>query len=91
MQYDVPRSLTAYVHRVGRTARAGRVGEAWTLYSHAEARWLWKDVAGKDVKGIKRAGAVEMVKVSVEDEELREKLAEVVEGVRENVFGGKKR
>ena len=91
VQYDVPRSLTAYVHRVGRTARAGRVGEAWTLYSHSEARWLWKDIAGKDVKGIKRAEAVEKVRMSVEDEELREKLAEVVEGVRESVFGGKKR
>jgi ATP-dependent RNA helicase DDX51/DBP6 len=91
VQYDVPRNLTAYVHRVGRTARAGRIGEAWTLYSHSEARWLWKEIAGKDVKGIKRAEAVEKVRLSVEDEELREKLAEVVEGVRERVFGGKKR
>lgn len=91
VQYDVPRSLTAYVHRVGRTARAGRVGEAWTLYSHSEARWLWKEIAGKDVKGIKRAEGVEKVRVSVEDEEARERLAEVVEGVRESVLGGKRR
>jgi hypothetical protein len=52
---------------------------------------LWKEIAGKDAKGIKRAEAVEKVKMSIEDEELREKLAEVVEGVRESVFGGKKR
>ena len=93
IQYDVPRSLTAYVHRVGRTARAGRGGEAWTLYAHSEARWFFKSVAGAGVKGVKRAEAVEKVKVDIEDDDgvLRERLREVVEGVRGEVFGGGKK
>lgn len=50
VNYDVPRSVTGYVHRVGRTARAGRAGEAWTLVEGREAAWFWNVVArGPDV------------------------------------------
>ena len=31
INFEMPRDLTAYVHRVGRTARAGRSGHAVTL------------------------------------------------------------
>lgn len=34
----VPKELTAYVHRVGRTARAGRAGVAVTLVSEGQRR-----------------------------------------------------
>ena len=37
VSYDVPVDLAKYVHRVGRTARAGRVGDAWTLVEEQEA------------------------------------------------------
>ncbi len=37
VNYDVPHEPDAYVHRVGRTARAQRRGEALTLYSREEA------------------------------------------------------
>jgi ATP-dependent RNA helicase RhlE len=47
INYDVPGCPEDYVHRVGRTARAGAAGEAWTLMSPAETaqlrgieRWL---------------------------------------------------
>lgn len=54
VSYDVPRSVTAYVHRVGRTARAGRAGKAWTLTERKSAGWFWHVVAkgepGKDPK-----------------------------------------
>lgn len=81
------------MHRSGRTARAGRRGEAWTLYSHSEARWFFKTVAGGSVGGVKRKEAVEKVRVSVDDEDgvLRERLREVVEGVKGVVFGGGKK
>lgn len=38
ISYDVPIDIRKYVHRVGRTARAGRHGDAWTLVEEQEAR-----------------------------------------------------
>jgi ATP-dependent RNA helicase RhlE len=47
INYDMPGCPQDYVHRVGRTARAGAAGEAWTLMDPAETaqlrgieRWL---------------------------------------------------
>ncbi|KXX73603.1 ATP-dependent RNA helicase dbp6 [Madurella mycetomatis] len=54
VNYDLPISETSYVHRVGRTARAGRKGCAWTLVEHSEARRFWRDFAGEG-KGRSRA------------------------------------
>jgi ATP-dependent RNA helicase DDX51/DBP6 len=34
--YDAPVDTRKYVHRVGRTARAGRHGDAWTLVENQE-------------------------------------------------------
>ena len=45
INYDMPHSVTSYVHRVGRTARAGRDGMAWTLFTSTEARWFWNEIA----------------------------------------------
>lgn len=44
INYDIPISLTSYVHRVGRTARAGKEGTATTLVAHREARWFWNEI-----------------------------------------------
>jgi len=38
VNYDAPVDMRKYVHRVGRTARAGRMGDAWTLVEEQEAR-----------------------------------------------------
>ncbi|CAK5284128.1 unnamed protein product [Mycena citricolor] len=40
VSYDVPVDIRKYVHRVGRTARAGREGVAWTLVEEQEARFF---------------------------------------------------
>jgi len=40
VNYDAPVDMRKYVHRVGRTARAGRVGDAWSLVEHQEARFF---------------------------------------------------
>lgn len=45
INYDMPTSVTSYVHRVGRTARAGREGKAITLVARHEARWFWNEIA----------------------------------------------
>jgi ATP-dependent RNA helicase DDX51/DBP6 len=61
INYDLPTSITSYVHRVGRTARAGKVGEAWTLFTKTEAAWFLKQVAkGERIKrGSKRVKRME--------------------------------
>ena len=40
INYDVPHDADWYVHRVGRTGRAGKDGVAVTLYTPEELRWL---------------------------------------------------
>lgn len=42
VQYDLPTEggTTEYVHRVGRTARAGKGGEAWSIVCPSEASWI---------------------------------------------------
>ncbi|KAI3390629.1 hypothetical protein diail_9008 [Diaporthe ilicicola] len=56
VSYDMPKSVQSYVHRVGRTARAGRSGHAWTLFTKPEAGWFWTAIAGK---GESRAGTAQ--------------------------------
>lgn len=88
LQYDVPRALTAYVHRVGRTARAGASGEAWTLYSDREARWFVNEVMR--ASNVRRPAPVERVRFGAGSEELKDRFAEVLAGMRDAVFGGGK-
>lgn len=45
VNYDMPGSLISYVHRAGRTARAGREGRAVTFVGGHEARWFWNEIA----------------------------------------------
>jgi len=42
IQYDLPTEggVTEYLHRVGRTARAGQAGEAWSFLLPSEAGWV---------------------------------------------------
>ncbi|KZT50565.1 DEAD-domain-containing protein [Calocera cornea HHB12733] len=40
VNYDVPLDMRKYVHRAGRTARAGRDGDVWSLVEEQEARWV---------------------------------------------------
>jgi ATP-dependent RNA helicase DDX51/DBP6 len=88
LQYDVPRALTAYVHRVGRTARAGASGEAWTLYSDREARWFVNEIMR--ASNVRRSGPVERVRFGAGSEELKDRFAEVLAGMRDAVYGGGK-
>ena len=40
MQYDCPGTVKDYVHRVGRTARAGKTGKSLLLLSAHEASYV---------------------------------------------------
>lgn len=39
INYDFPSSLEDYVHRIGRTGRAGARGNAFTFFTHANAKF----------------------------------------------------
>jgi ATP-dependent RNA helicase DDX51/DBP6 len=45
INYDAPVDVRKYVHRVGRTARAGREGDAWSLVETQEASYFKKMLA----------------------------------------------
>jgi ATP-dependent RNA helicase DDX31/DBP7 len=57
VQHDLPTEdgATEYVHRVGRTARAGKGGEAWSIVAPNESEWVrWVEgKMGGDVMGEK--------------------------------------
>lgn len=38
--YDVPMTADDYVHRIGRTGRAGKTGRAWMLASHRDEKFM---------------------------------------------------
>ncbi|RRJ85313.1 DEAD/DEAH box helicase [Aestuariirhabdus litorea] len=40
INYDLPRVAQDYVHRIGRSGRAGAEGRAMTLFSRSERKWL---------------------------------------------------
>ncbi|KAI1821214.1 P-loop containing nucleoside triphosphate hydrolase protein [Xylaria intraflava] len=74
INYDMPSSIASYVHRVGRTARAGNAGKAWTLFTNPEARWFWSEVASD--KTIRRNKQVERIRVTEEkDDTFNDKVA----------------
>ncbi|KAJ3207438.1 ATP-dependent RNA helicase dbp6 [Entophlyctis luteolus] len=64
VNYDVPAADAAaksYVHRIGRTARAGRDGDAWSIVEEKEARWFKRDV----VAMIHRSGSKSVARMKV--------------------------
>lgn len=68
VQYDLPTEggATEYVHRVGRTARAGRGGQAWAIVAPSEAQWAeW--VQTRMDSGTTKGGAGRFEAVAVEE------------------------
>lgn len=83
IQYDLPTEggATEYVHRVGRTARAGKGGEAWSIVAPSESEWV-KWVEGKmrgDMTGEVSSG--DKVNITLEGRSIESVLAKG--------FGGK--
>ncbi|WRT64663.1 uncharacterized protein IL334_001597 [Kwoniella shivajii] len=67
VQYDLPTEGGAneYVHRVGRTARAGKGGEAWAFVAPSETDWIpWVESKMGTAEG---KGGVRLGQVGVED------------------------
>ncbi|PPQ68425.1 hypothetical protein CVT24_004846 [Panaeolus cyanescens] len=68
IQYDLPTEggATEYVHRVGRTARAGKGGEAWSFVAPSENAWIpWLEAKLKD--GSENSDKINLSGVAPED------------------------
>lgn len=89
VNYDVPPSVTTYVHRVGRTARAGKEGSAWTLVAHREGRWFVNEISkGSDGK-ITRSTKVERVNVKLNTSaEIKSRYAAALDALEKEVKTG---
>lgn len=49
LNYDIPRDPTDYIHRVGRTARAGRDGKAISIVTEKDIQ-LIQNIEGRTSK-----------------------------------------
>ncbi|KAJ4321683.1 putative RNA helicase [Neodidymelliopsis sp. IMI 364377] len=79
INYDVPRDPDDYIHRVGRTARAGRVGTSITLIGQRDVELILaiEKRVGKKMEEYEEEG------VSVEGRVIRDALKPVTEKKRE--------
>ena len=83
INYDVPRNPDDYIHRVGRTARAGKKGEAITLIGQ-------RDVAlflAIEARVGSKMSAFEEKGVNIETRVIRDGLKDVGERKREALLG----
>lgn len=86
INYDVPASITTYVHRVGRTARASREGSAWTLVAHREGRWFTNEIAKGANGKITRAAKVERVAIKLDNmKEVKSRYASALDALQTEV------
>lgn len=89
VNYDLPPSVAGYVHRVGRTARAGRSGCAWTLVGDGESGWFWGKI-GKGT-GVKRAQKVDRVMIEEMNEDRIEEYESALEKLGKEALESRKR
>lgn len=59
VSYDTPVDMRKYVHRVGRTARAGRSGTAWTLVEKQEVSPAYRSAVLKKYADISTGTALQ--------------------------------
>ena len=72
INYDIPSSITNYVHRVGRTARAGKKGWAWTLFTSTEGRWFWGEIARS--QDIVRQPGTKVLRINIDTKSFGDEL-----------------
>lgn len=86
INYDIPTSITTYVHRIGRTARAGKTGHAWTLVEHREGLWFQKVVAKS--QNVVRSGKVMKYTTATKNtKEMRKEFSAALEKLEKAVKG----
>ncbi|CEJ89408.1 Putative ATP-dependent RNA helicase dbp-8 [[Torrubiella] hemipterigena] len=95
INYDIPRDPDDYIHRVGRTARAGRSGEAVTLVGQRDVdlvlaieKRVGRDMEAWSEEGVNLETRVIRDALKIVSEKKREALLEVEEGKE---VGGKRK
>jgi len=76
--FDVPTHADDYVHRIGRTGRAGHKGQAYTLATPEDAKYLLaiKNIIGGAIPEISLEGAVEARTTDVDEKPKRSRRRE---------------
>ena len=88
INYDMPNDLKSYVHRVGRTARAGKQGKATTLVEWQEGNFFWNKIARGEVgRGERKVGRLNLKGEWGEEE--RKAYEKALERLGEDVRGGR--
>lgn len=86
INYDMPGQLAQYLHRVGRTARAGKKGRSVTLVGEADRKMLKaaiKHAAGEDQVRHRHVPPEAVQKWSKKLEELKDEIAGVLQEEKE--------
>lgn len=83
INYDVPRNPDDYIHRVGRTARSGRKGEAITMVGQRDVTLF----LGIEARVGQKMGEFSEQGVNIETRVIRDALKEVGERKREAILG----
>lgn len=86
INYDMPKNVTNYIHRVGRTARAGKAGSAWTLFTDSEAAWFWNAIARSETIN-RHQGKVERAPLKlIEDDTTTKEYERALESLKSAVI-----
>ncbi|KAI1037225.1 hypothetical protein LB503_008927 [Fusarium chuoi] len=87
INYEAPQSLEIYVHRVGRTARAGRKGTALTLASETDRKVVKAAVKAGKAQGAKivsrQIEAAEVDVLQAQIDEMDDEIEEIMQEEKE--------
>ncbi|EGU88436.1 hypothetical protein FOQG_08416 [Fusarium oxysporum f. sp. raphani 54005] len=87
INYEAPQSLEIYVHRVGRTARAGRKGTALTLASETDRKVVKAAVKAGKAQGAKivsrQIEAAEVDALQAQIDEMDDEIEEIMQEEKE--------